>query len=133
MGEGNKSLLVTAAEEAITKAKIAGKQRELEKCNALKAKLLAERRCQSSQRDAWNRQYAIYQSSEIASQVVITNVFEGVCAEALRESMEEAINGMEHTKMQIGDLLADLDCQIKKLDWYMEKLEEEIRIYRLQF
>ncbi len=74
----------------------------------------------------WVTQKAIYDSNENLSEVVITNVFEGVCADTIKTELADCITIMEQTCSDASTLSADLTLQIAKLNEYIAQLNSQL-------
>lgn len=72
--------------------------------------------------EAWATQKAVYDSNENLSEVVITNVFEGVCADTIKTELTDCITAMEKTSSAASTLSADLTLQIAKLSEVVSQL-----------
>ena len=67
----------------------------------------------------WDIQKGIYDKSEILSEVVIINVFEGVCADKIKEDMGECIKEMDQTCSGVRRLNGNVGAQISRLNQYV--------------
>lgn len=74
----------------------------------------------------WATQKVIYDSNENLSEVVITNVFEGVCADTIKTELADCITIMEQTCSDASTLSADLTLQIAKLNEYIAQLNSQL-------
>lgn len=53
----------------------------------------------------WETQKSIYSGSEILSEVVIVNVFEGVCADSIKADFTDSITEMDQTHSDVGGMI----------------------------
>lgn len=81
----------------------------------------------------WRAEKSRYYGIDIVSEVVIPNVFEGNCADYLKEKIAEGVMAMDDTCMQIEGLQSDVGSQIGRLEEYVwdigcqiSNLEEEL-------
>lgn len=88
--------------------------------------LIREQGNLNSHVEDWAAQKAIYDANENLSEVVITNVFEGVCADTIKTELTECITIMEQTCSGASTLSADLTLQIAKLNEYIAKLNSQL-------
>ncbi len=74
----------------------------------------------------WNTAKTNYQSNENAYAVVVLNITEGNCADALKEKLSEGMTLMDGTYGNIVSLEGNIDSQISKLQAYSDELGREI-------
>lgn len=63
----------------------------------------------------WTRQKNIYNNSVVLSSVVIVNVFEGVCAEKIKDDLTACISQMDHTYSDVTGLSTNISEQVSRL------------------
>ncbi len=66
----------------------------------------------------WDVQRNAYSANEILSEVVIVNVFEGVCADKIKMDFESCIAKMNQTRTSVGGLNGNVGAQISRLGQY---------------
>ena len=105
---------------------ISGKREEINKCNAIKNSLKIEKGKLETCKNKWVLQHQKHCSSQVASEVVIQNVFEGAIADKLRDTYGDQVKNMQETKKKIDTLCGKLESQIQRLVSYVAKLQGEI-------
>ena len=105
---------------------ISGKTKEINTCNAIKDRLNIERGNLENYKRKWILQYKKHCASQIASKVVIKNVFEGEIADKLQKTYGDQVDNMQESKEKMDILCGKLDSQIQKLDSHILKLQGEI-------
>lgn len=78
----------------------------------------------------WDTQKNIYSGSEILSEVVIVNVFEGVCADRIKEEFSACITEMGHTCRRVSRLIENVSAQIARLNEYISVINMELSSLR---
>ncbi|TCL60979.1 hypothetical protein EDD76_10176 [Kineothrix alysoides] len=78
--------------------------------------------CQSD----WGSAYSAYQGNQMASDVFVTDKFEGDTAEKLSADIPEVLKNMTHTRVIVGNVRASISNQIQKLQMYISKLESQV-------
>lgn len=111
---------------------ITDKSKEVVRCNRIKAKLSIEKGNLETYQKTWKQQYRKHCNSEIASQVVIKDVFEGTIAGKLKKSYLDKIKNMQRLNFDVTDICTDLELQISKLNTYVTKLQKEVTDIRTQ-
>ena len=66
----------------------------------------------------WETQKGIYSGNETLSEVVIVNVFEGVCADKIKAKFKKSIKTMNGTYNRVNDLTGIVGLQIARLKQY---------------
>ncbi len=77
---------------------------------------------------SWSTQKSLYNSNNIISEVVIINTFEGICADKIKEDMEECISDMDQTYNSVGGLNGDIHTQISRLNQYISNINNKISL-----
>ncbi len=80
----------------------------------------------------WNTQKAAYSANETVSEVVIVNVFEGRCADAIKEELTACVEEMDKTYSSVTTLQGNVGMQINKLQLRVNTINEELRNLRLE-
>lgn len=80
----------------------------------------------------WEAQKLIYNGNAILSEVVIPNVFEGVCADRIREEFSAGIAEMDQTCGRVGRLNENLSAQIARLNQYISDINAQLASLRNQ-
>lgn len=70
----------------------------------------------------WDIQKSVYNESDILSDVVIVNVFEGVCADKMKTDIEACITEMDQTYSGVNRLNGNIGMQIVKLNQYVSTI-----------
>lgn len=74
----------------------------------------------------WNTHRQLFSAIDI-SEVVIVNVFEGVCAEKIKSDLETCILQMDQTCEKVRGLKDNIGKQILKLDEYVLNIDGMIK------
>lgn len=77
----------------------------------------------------WENERNSFSKNDI-SQVVITNVFEGVCADKIKSDLETCIAQMDQTCDKVRGLRNNIEKQITKLGEYQSNIDETLLIKR---
>lgn len=77
-------------------------------------------------RDGWERAYASYESNTNLKDVVVTDVFEGVIAEKLKEELPEVLQYMLITDEKAASVSGNTTLQINNLDSYILVLQSKL-------
>lgn len=80
----------------------------------------------------WSEGRKKFIKSQIARQVVVTDLFEGVIAEQLSQDIPDAMLLMNRTVSEMKSLNRKVSHQIEKLEKYIKKLEKEKRALERQ-
>lgn len=80
----------------------------------------------------WNAQKSRYNGNDILSDVVIVNVFEGVCADKIKENMEECISEMDQTYSGVNGLKSNVGRQISRLNQYVLDINAKLTTLKAQ-
>lgn len=78
----------------------------------------------------WNTQKSIYSGSRILSEVVILNVFEGVCADKIKSDLETSIQEMDRTHTDVSGLNGNVSAQISRLRQYADEIRSKLASLR---
>lgn len=74
----------------------------------------------------WETQKNIYSGSEILSEVVIVNTFEGICADKSKHKFEAAIKEMDQTYIDVSQMSGHVGAQIARLNQYVSKINTKL-------
>ncbi len=78
----------------------------------------------------WETQKSIYSGSEILSEVVIVNVFEGVCADSIKADFTDSITEMDQTHNDVGGMIGNVGEQISRLEQYKADINSKLTALR---
>ncbi len=78
----------------------------------------------------WEAQKSIYSGSEILSEVVIVNVFEGVCADSIKADFTDSITEMDQTHSDVGGMIGNVGEQISRLNQYKADINSKLTALR---
>lgn len=124
-----------AAEERARR--IAAIQAEISQWNAKRERVESQRASLTSEQSSlnaylgdWEIQKSIYNGSEILSEVVIVNVFEGVCADRIKADLTDSITAMDQTHSDVGGLNGNVGVQISRLDQYVSVINIKLTSLR---
>lgn len=68
--------------------------------------------------EEWGAQKALCNQNDILSEIVILNVFEGVCADKIKQEFHESVAEMDLTCRKIVGLYGGVSVQIERLNQY---------------
>lgn len=74
----------------------------------------------------WDTQKNTYNGSDILSDVVIVNVFEGVCADDIKADFSDCITQMDTTYSDVSGLNGNVSLQISRLNEYVTFINGKI-------
>lgn len=98
--------------------------------NSQIAGLTAEQSNLSTYLGDWDTQKSIYSGSEILSEVVIVNVFEGVCADKIKADFSASITEMDETHSKVSGLNGNVGAQISRLNQYVSVINTKLTSLR---
>ena len=103
---------------------------ELTSVNSQVSGLTAEQTKLNTYLGEWDTQKSIYSGNEILSEVVIVNVFEGVCADRIKEEFSACITEMDHTYCRVSRLCENVSAQIARLNQYISVINTKLTSLR---
>ena len=74
----------------------------------------------------WDAQKNTYNGNQILSEVVIVNVFEGVCADRIKTDLEQCMAKMNQTRASVGGLNGNVSAQIARLGQYVSFIKGKL-------
>lgn len=74
----------------------------------------------------WDAQKNIYNGNPVLSEVVIVNLFEGVCADKIKEDFTACIAEMDQTCSKVSGLNGNVGTQISRLQDYLVEINAKI-------
>lgn len=89
---------------------------ELTSVNSQVSGLTAEQTKINTYLGEWDAQKNKYSGNDILSEVVILNVFEGVCADKIKEEFSTGITEMDRTCIRVSRLSENVSAQIARLN-----------------
>lgn len=98
--------------------------------NSQIAGLTAEQSNLSTYLGDWDTQKSIYSGSEILSEVVIVNVFEGVCADKIKADFSASITEMDESHSKVSGLNGNVGAQISRLNQYVSVINTKLASLR---
>lgn len=111
---------------ARVRKEISEKQSVVRRCESSCSRLKRELDAQAREISRWNGAYRIFENHPVTSQVVLSSVFEGICADKLGSELPRNTDVMRHSKMEGTGLMEDLEEQISRIQSYIDQLEEDI-------
>ena len=78
----------------------------------------------------WSTQKNIYSGNDILSEVVIVNVFEGVCADKIKSDFSACIKKMDQTCGGVYGLNGNVSAQIVRLRQYVSTINARLTSLR---
>lgn len=119
-----------AQKRAAIQAQIQQWESKLSKVNSQLSGLTAEQSNLNTYLGDWNTQKTIYSENEILSDVVIVNVFEGVCADRIKEEFSSCITEMNQTCSGVSGLKGNVGMQITRLNQYVSVINTKLASLR---
>ena len=98
--------------------------------NSQIADLTAEQSNLNTYLGDWDTQKSIYNGSEILSEVVIVNIFEGVCADTIKAEFSASITEMDETHSKVSGLNGNVGAQISRLNQYISVINTKLTSLR---
>lgn len=95
---------------------------ELTSVNSQVSVLTAEQTKLNACLGDWDAQKNRYRGSDILSEVVIVNVFEGVCADRIKEEFSACITEMDEVCGRVSRLSGYVSAQIARLNQYISAI-----------
>lgn len=123
MGEGG--LTKAAARRAAIMEKIRELRVKIAHARTVKVNLKNADTEISNALTQWTNRYAAFLSN-IMSDIVVADKFEGDSAEKIRTRLPDAINKMTSIQSATESVQSEVSVQITKLDEYIGKLQDEI-------
>lgn len=123
MGEGG--LTKAAARRAAIMEKIRELRVKIAHARTVKVNLKNADTEISNALTRWTNRYAAFLSN-IMSDIVVADKFEGDSAEKIRTRLPDAINKMTFIQSATESVQSEVSVQITKLDEYIGKLQDEI-------
>lgn len=121
-----KRLEEIAMKKVELRSKIANLEKKLTNTQAKRISLTHEKALLEQCISDWGAQKYLYESNEIIYEIVITNVFEGKCAEQIKTDMEQCILEMDSNNGQVNELRDNVATQISRLNDYETCLRGDI-------
>lgn len=134
MGETAKTVVTIEDQEKIIKetrrkeiqSKIDKWNYKLDKVNLQIEELTDEQTRLNECLEEWDTQKTTYSGNDILSEVVITNVFEGVCADKIKDDLTASVAQMDLTYSKVSGLNDNVGLQISKLNEYKTLINGEL-------
>lgn len=117
---------------ALLQLQITRKNQELTKVNQQIASLSSEHGKLGTTLADWCTQKADYSGNEVVSEVVILNIFEGKCADALKEELTSCVEEMDKTYSGVTSLNTQVNVQIGRLRERVSIIGQELRDLQLE-
>ena len=128
MGEALAAQIQRAKEEKRMKIMLQISQwnEKLNKANSQKEGLKSQQANLNTYLGEWDTQKTTYNGNDILTDVVILNVFEGVCADKIKEELTASVTQMDQTYSRVSTLNDNVGLQISRLDEYITFINEKI-------
>lgn len=107
-----------AERRAKLKKEIDNWNKELSKVTTQISDLEKEKQNLETYLGEWEEQKRKYNGNTILSEVVIVNLFEGICADNIKDDFAEAVAAMDWTYNGVNVMKGDVGTQIAKLHQY---------------
>lgn len=140
MGDVTKGIVGEMAADAIRKAKEARRKaiqneidqwnKKLSKADSQRIALTAEQSKLNAYMGEWDTQKSTYSGNDILSEVVILNVFEGVCADKIKDDLTDSVAQMDQTYSKISGLNTHVGEQISLLGQYINVINAKLTSLR---
>ena len=117
---------------ALIQQRILIKNQELMKVNRQIASLSSEHGSLGAKLSDWCTQKAAYNGNEAVSEVVILNIFEGICADTLKEEVSSCVEEMDKTYSGMTSLNTQVNVQIGRLQERVSIIGQELRDLQLE-
>ncbi|MDE7284206.1 MAG: hypothetical protein K2N85_11590 [Lachnospiraceae bacterium] len=119
-----------ARRRAAIQAEIDKWNEKLNKVKLQKANLGLQQIILNTYMRKWDTQKTTYSGNDILTEVVILNVFEGVCADTMKEKLTDSVTQMDRTYSGVSGLNGNVGLQISRLDEYITFINEKITALR---
>ncbi len=103
---------------------------KLSEVNSQITELTTEQSNLSTYLGEWDTQKSIYNGSENLSEVVRVNVFEGVCADKIKDDFSASITEMDGTYSKVSGLNGNVGTQITRLNQYVSVINTKLTSLR---
>lgn len=103
---------------------------KLSRANSQLSGLTAEQSNLNTYLGDWDTQKSIYSGNEILSDVVIVNIFEGVCADRVKNDFSSSITEMDQTYSGVSGLNGNVSAQIARLNQYVSIINMKLTSLR---
>lgn len=103
---------------------------KLSEVNSQITELTTEQSNLSTYLGEWDTQKSIYDGSENLSEVVRVNVFEGVCADKIKDDFSASITEMDGTYSKVSRLNGNVGTQITRLNQYVSVIHTKLTSLR---
>ena len=103
---------------------------KLSRVNSQLSGLMAEQSDLNTYLGDWDIQKSIYSGNEILSDVVIINIFEGVCADSIKADFSSGITEMDQTCSGVSGLNGNVSAQIARLNQYISVINTKLTSLR---
>lgn len=138
MGVTGKPVVTIADQERIIKEtrrkeiqrKIDEWNEKLNKVKLQKANLGLQQIILNTYMRKWDTQKTTYSGNDILTEVVILNVFEGVCADTMKEKFTNSVTQMDQTYSGVSGLNGNVGLQISRLDEYITLINGKLTALR---
>lgn len=138
MGLTGKPVVTIADQERIIKEtrrkeiqrKIDEWNEKLNKVKLQKANLGLQQIILNTYMRKWDTQKTTYSGNDILTEVVILNVFEGVCADTMKEKFTNSVTQMDQSYSGVSGLNGNVGLQISRLDEYITLINGKLTALR---
>lgn len=80
----------------------------------------------------WEEKKSKYNGNDILSEVVIVNIFEGVCADKIKNDFTVCMKEMDRTYSKAGGFGENIGAQINRLNQYVNDINADIKSLRAE-
>lgn len=137
-GVGNATAAAAAAAAAKAKkiaelkAQILTWETKLKKVKSQMTSLTTQNTNLNTYLGEWETQKKIYNESATLSEVVIVNVFEGVCADKIKVKFQKCITTMNGTYNSVNNLTGIVSLQIARLKQYETYINSKLTLLKTE-
>ena len=121
-----------AAKSAALQSQILALNTKLASVNSQINSLAAERSKLIAYLSNWATRKALYDCNNNLTEVVITNVFEGECADKIKTDLDACILDMTQTQNGVGGLNGSVGNQITRLNEYVTCINSKLATLRYE-
>lgn len=103
---------------------------KLSRANSQLSGLTAEQSNLNTYLGDWDTQKKIYSGNQTLSDVVIKNIFEGMCADKTKDKFSASITEMDQTYSKVSGLNGNVGMQISRLNQYISNINAKLSMLR---
>lgn len=105
--------------------------RESEIVNSQINELRSRQKDLTSYLEEWRGQKASYDGDRSLSEVVIVNLFEGVCADKIQKDLSHCIEEMDYACGKVAELNDNIESQITRLNQQLTQIHRQLKLLKI--